>query len=133
MAEHRTKPTTVPVAEFIAALGDARREDESRTLIEMLRRVTGHEPVMWGPSMIGFDQYHYRYASGREGDALKVGFSPRAAKISLYGIGRSAQETELLARLGKHTTGAACVYLNKLADIDLTVLESLFRTAYATM
>ena len=129
---NKTQPTKLSVDEFIASLGDERRARESRTLVEMLRRVTGHEPVMWGPSIIGFDQHHYRYESGREGDTLRVGFSPRKAKLSLYGIGRDAQISEMLDRLGKHSLAKGCIYINRLDDVDLTVLEDLYRYAYTT-
>jgi hypothetical protein len=129
---NKTQPTKVSVDEFIASLGDERRARESRTLVEMLRRVTGHEPVMWGPSIIGFDQHHYRYESGREGDTLRVGFSPRKAKLSLYGIGRDAQISEMLNHLGKHSLAKGCIYINRLDDVDLTVLEHLYRYAYTT-
>jgi hypothetical protein len=129
---NKTQPTKVSVDEFIASLGDERRARESRTLVEMLRRVTGHEPVMWGPSIIGFDQHHYRYESGREGDTLRVGFSPRKAKLSLYGIGRDAQISEMLNHLGKHSLAKGCIYINRLDDVDLTALEHLYRYAYTT-
>ena len=130
MAENTTKPTGASVDGFIAALPTQRRRDESVVLVDMLRRVTGMEPVMWGPTMIGFDTYDYRYASGHTGTWFKVGFSPRSAKLSLYGIGRTDAELEQLARLGKHTLGAGCVYVNKLADIDLAALEALYRFSY---
>jgi len=129
---NKTQPTSVQVEAFIAELGDERRERESRTLVKMLRRVTGHEPVLWGPSIIGFDQYHYRYESGREGDSLRVGFSPRRAKLSLYGIGRDERINELLGRLGTHSLGKGCIYVTRLDDVDLAVLEDLFAYAYAT-
>jgi hypothetical protein len=129
---NKTQPTAVEVEAFIAGLGDERRERESRTLVEMLRRVTGHEPVLWGPSIIGFDQYHYRYESGREGDSLRVGFSPRKAKLSLYGIGRDERINDLLGRLGKHSLAKGCIYVTRLDDVDLAVLEELFAYAYAT-
>lgn len=130
MAPLKTTPADDGVEAFLASLTDQRRLDESRTLIAMLRRVSGHEPVLWGPSMIGFDQYHYRYASGHEGDTFKVGFSPRKAKLSLYGIGRSQGHLERLARLGKHSLAVGCVYVNRLTDIDLDVLEDLFAFSY---
>jgi hypothetical protein len=129
---NKTQPTDVAVDAFIASLGDERRERECRALIKILRRVTAHEPVMWGPSIIGFDQYHYRYESGREGDSLRLGFSPRTSKLSLHGIGRNEQITEMLSRLRKHTLGKGCIYVNRLDDVDLTVLEELFRHSYAT-
>ena len=129
MAGNTTRPVEGALEPFLATLPPGRLA-ESRTLIDLLRRVTGHEPVLWGPSMIGFDQYHYRYASGHEGDTFKVGFSPRKAKLSLYGIGRTAGHLQRLDRLGKHSLAVGCVYVNKLADVDLEVLEDLFRFSY---
>ncbi len=132
MAANKNRPADPAAVEvFIDELGDDRRADESRQLIEILRRVTGHPPVLWGTSIIGFDQFHYRYDSGHEGDTAKLAFSPRKAKISLYGIGRDGPTNELLARLGKHSLGKGCVYVNKLTDIDLAVLEALFTFAYS--
>jgi hypothetical protein len=124
-----TRPDPDGVEPFLAALG-GRRRAEADLLIGMLRRVTGHPPSLWGPSMIGFDEYHYRYASGHEGHTFKVGFSPRKAKLSLYGIGRSEAHLARLSRLGTHTLAVGCVYVNKLADIDLAVLEELFDFSY---
>lgn len=129
MASNITRPAEGGLEPFLATLTPARLH-ESRTLIDMLRRVTGHQPVLWGPSMIGFDHHHYRYASGHEGDTFKVGFSPRKAKLSLYGIGRSEGHLERLSRLGKHSLAVGCVYVNKLADVDLGVLEDLFAFSY---
>lgn len=101
-----------------------KREDAYR-LLELFTETTGYEAKMWGPSIIGFGRYHYKYASGHEGDAPLVGFSPRKAKISLYLAPGEPNRDELLRGLGKHTTGAACVYINKLADIDTEVLVQL--------
>ena len=98
-------------------------------MLEIFGRATGEQPVMWGPSMIGYGEVHYRYATGREVDTFRVGFSPRKAKISLYGLTESAG-TQLLTRLGKHTVGASCLYINKPEDIDLAVLEDMVRRAW---
>lgn len=133
----KTRPSEVGVAEYIAALPDARRREEARTLDAIYRRVTGEQPVMWGPSMIGYGRYRYRYASGHEGEAMRGGFAPRKAALSIYLMGnycdRQAEADTLLARLGKHKTGAACLYVNKLADVDLAVLERLVELSWASM
>jgi hypothetical protein len=121
------------VAEFIAGvMPDVRRRD-AETLIELMARVTGEEPRMWGPTIIGFGQYHYKYASGREGDAGAAGFSPRKAATTIYlpdGVG--AYEAKL-RDLGPHTTGVGCLYIKKLDDVDLAVLESIIDESYRTV
>lgn len=99
----------------------------------MMERITGHEPKMWGPSIIGFGSYHYRYDSGHEGTACRLGFSPRKAQLVLYVLTESEGEAELLARLGKHKIGKCCLYINKLADVDMDVLETLTRRAWDWM
>lgn len=125
--EAKTKVTEMAVEDYIAALPDPRRREEAEVLDAMHRRVTGLAPKMWGPSMIGYGRYRYRYASGHEGEAMRGGFSPRKAALSLYLMGnycdRQPEADALFARLGKHKTGAACLYVNKLADVDLAVLE----------
>ena len=128
----KTTPTHQTPSEFIEGLETPRRVEHGRLLLEIFARATGAEPVMWGPSMVGYGQVHYRYATGREGDTFRVGFSPRKAKISLYGLTGAPQAAELLARLGKHTTGSSCLYINKPDDVDLTVLEEMIRHAWAT-
>ncbi|MGB3955343.1 MAG: DUF1801 domain-containing protein [Brooklawnia sp.] len=125
--EARTRPTELDPDQYIASLDSPRRVAHGRLLLEIFNRVTGVNPVMWGPSMIGYGQVHYRYDSGREGDMFKLGFSPRKAKLSLYGL---PHDQDLLGRLGKHTTGADCIYVNKPEDIDLDVLEELIRRAW---
>lgn len=125
MAENKTMPTDVSPHEFVAAVANDRRRQDAEALLAMMERVTGLEPVMWGPSMIGFGSYRYKYESGREGEALAVGFSPRSSNLALYGLTYAPGAAELLQKLGKHKTGAACLYINKLDDVDLTVLEQL--------
>jgi len=131
MAENKTKPTTVSVRTFLdACAGDERRAD-ARVLARLMQKVTGIEPAMWGPSIVGFGSYHYIYESGREGEMPIVGFSPRKAAHVLYGaIGFRGAE-KLLARLGKHTTGKGCLYIKKLADVDVNVLEAVAATRAA--
>ncbi|MFW2348814.1 DUF1801 domain-containing protein [Qipengyuania sp.] len=130
MAEAKTVETAVEPAEFIAAVEPERKREEAEVLDALFRKVTGQPAKMWGPSIVGYGRYHYRYESGREGDMCRQGFSPRKAKHSLY-ILQCGEESEeaafapLLARLGKHSRGAACLSVNKLADIDLAVLEEM--------
>ena len=130
MAENKTAPTDVPVEAFLASVEHPVRRQDAATVLELMRDVTGQEPVMWGPSIIGFGSYHYKYASGREGDAAAVGFSPRKGNLALYGLTYAPEAAPLLERLGKHKTGAACLYVNKLADIDLAVLKELIALGY---
>ncbi len=130
MAEAKTKPTAVEPAAFIAAVEPPAKRADAEVLDALFRRATGQAAKMWGPSIIGYGSYHYRYASGHEGRAARVGFSPRKAKHSLYllGCGGEAETDrfkELLARLGKYSRAVACLYVNKLADIDLAVLEEM--------
>lgn len=123
----QTAPTGQAAAAYVEQLTTPRRVVDGRLLLELFNRVTGEEPVMWGPSMIGYGRMHYAYATGREGDTFRVGFSPRKAKLSLYGMPHDAA---LRSRLGKHTTGASCLYVNKPEDIDLGVLEEMIRRAW---
>ncbi|WP_417523030.1 DUF1801 domain-containing protein [Marinovum sp.] len=126
-SDNKTRITDQPVAEFLAAVSPDRRREEAQALDQLFREVTGFQPRMWGPSMVGYGQYHYRYATGREGDALATGFSPRKARLSIYIMPGYADFGDILARLGKHSTGVSCLYVNKLADIDLDVLAELIR------
>lgn len=123
-SKNKTSPTGASVEAFINALPEQKKQD-SNTLINMMREVTGHEPYMWGPTIIGFGNYHYKYESGREGDAPIAGFSQRKAALSLYFESEFPEREELLAKLGKHKAAVACVYVNKLADIDLNVLKKM--------
>jgi hypothetical protein len=129
MAENLTRPTDADVVAFVDRAEPAGRRADAHALLGLMGRVTGAEPVMWGPSMIGYGQFHYRYASGHEGDSMVVGFSPRKASLSLYGLQYPGAEP-LLDRLGKHRRGAGCVYVGRLASIDPAVLEDLVRAAW---
>lgn len=139
MAENKTKPTPVSVAGYIDSVDHAGKRDDARVLDALFRKVTGEEPQMWGPSIIGYGAYHYKYASGHEGDMCRTGFSPRKAKHSLYLMGGYCDEVtaskneELLGNLGKYSQGKSCLYINKLADIDLAVLEELLRVNWEAM
>ena len=132
MAETKTKPTHVNVDDFIAAVEKPVRRADAKVVRDMMERVTGEPATMWGPTIIGFGTYHYRYASGHEGDMCRVGFSPRSANLVLY-VGGFPEFEELLGKLGKYKRSKACLYLNKLADVDLGVLEEIAgRTFKAT-
>ena len=129
--ELKTKATEVSVADYIAALPDARRRDEASELDALFRRVTGCEPKMWGPSVIGYGSYHYKYESGREGDSCLVGFTSRKGDISVYLSSGFPTREALLARLGKHKMAKACLTIRKLSDVDLAVLEQLVQDSAA--
>lgn len=132
--QNKTRPTPADVLEFIATVDtSAVRRADAAVLLEIMWEETGQEPRMWGPSIIGFGEYHYKYASGREGDAAAVGFSPRKANLVVYGLSYSPDAAPLLEKLGKFKAGAACVYVNKLADIDQDVLRALIREGYRHM
>ncbi len=133
MADVKTKPTPVDVAAFIDAVENPVRRADAQTVCAMLERITGESPRMWGASIIGFGSYHYRYDSGHEGDMCRLGFSPRKAQLVLYVLSDTPEEAEKLARLGKHKTGKSCLYINKLADVDMAVLEEIARDALAHM
>ena len=128
MAETKTRPTEVGVEEYIGNVESAAKREDAVVLDALFRKVTGMTPQMWGPSIIGYGQYHYRYETGHEGDMCRAGFSPRKARHSLYLLGCGGKDEAmeaLLTRLGKHSRGAGCLYVNKLADIDLAVLEEM--------
>lgn len=130
MTENKTKPTKLSVAAFVEALTDEAKRADAKALVKLLQRATGEKPTMWGPAIIGFGTYHYVYDSGREGDMMLVGFSPRKAALVLYGLTGYAGADALLAKLGKHTTGKGCLYVKKLADVDGEVLERLGAEAF---
>jgi len=127
MAENKTKPTDQSVKAFINALDDEQKIADSNALIDLMKKETGCEPKMWGSSIIGFDQYHYKYKSGREGDFLKVGFSPRKREFSIYLMCRFDNNEDLMKKLGKHKTGKSCLYVKRLEDIDMDVLRELVK------
>ncbi|MCG7376267.1 DUF1801 domain-containing protein [Paenibacillus sp. ACRSA] len=125
MVQPKTKETDSSVIEFIESVESPKKREDAYQLLDIYTETTGYEAKMWGPSIIGFGSYHYRYESGHEGDAPLVGFSPRKAKISLYFATGDTEREALLNDFGKHTTGKACVYINKVADIDVLVLRAL--------
>ncbi|MCB9435028.1 MAG: DUF1801 domain-containing protein [Ardenticatenaceae bacterium] len=125
MSELKTQKHDGSVAAFLNSVENERKRSDSFTLLELMQEVTGAEAAMWGSSIVGFGSYHYTYASGREGDWFVAGFAPRKQNLTLYIMaGFDGYET-LLARLGKHKTGKSCLYINKLADVDMAVLREL--------
>lgn len=132
MAENKTKPTTASVDEFIANIENTRRRNDALTSLKIYEEVTGLPPVMWGPSIIGFGKIHYVYESGREGDMPAAAFSPRKANMTFYVDGKFEGAEELYARLGKHKKSVACLYINKLDDVDLGVLREIIARDYRT-
>lgn len=133
MYEAKTKPTKISAASYIAAITDDTRRGDCKKLAAMMKRLTGCAPKMWGTSIVGFDSYHYKYDSGHEGDSCVVGFSSRKGDLSIYLMGgyETAEAKALLAQLGKHKTGKACLYVKRLAEIQLPVLEKLIARSVA--
>lgn len=127
MAEILTKPTDVPVLEFLMQVDHPGRREDALLLDGLFRRVTGWQPRMWGPTMVGYGAYHYRYKTGHEGDSLATGFSPRKANMVLYIMPGYADLAEPLARLGPHKLGKSCLYLGRLKAVDLAVVEEIIR------
>lgn len=127
--EQKTKETDQSVIEFIENVDSPKKREDAYKLLEIFAVASGYEAKMWGPSIIGFGSYHYQYATGHEGDAPLVGFSPRKAKISLYFATGDTKRDAILERFGKHTSGKACVYINKVADIDVEVLKELISSS----
>jgi hypothetical protein len=125
MAENKTTPTDQRVEDFLNTIADEQKRNDSFTLVELIREVTGLEPTMWGSAIVGFGSYHYKYASGREGDTMLVGFSPRKQNLTIYNMGGVDPDDALLKKLGKHTTGKGCLYIKRLDDVDLPILKLL--------
>jgi len=131
VAENKTKQTEASVQDYFAGIKDISRRKDCETLAKLMTRATNYPPKMWGPSIVGFGSYHYKYDSGREGDSCLVGFSSRKSDITVYGMKAAAHAERLLARLGKHKVGGGCVYIKALADVDQTILEKLVASAAA--
>mgnify|MGYP000153272193 FL=1 len=127
MAQNKTQETAIDPRDFIESVEHPTRKADALVLLDLFTRVSGYNAKMWGPSIIGFGRYHYTYDSGREGDFLATGFSPRKANMSIYIMPGYQDYGALMERLGKHKLGKSCLYVNKLADIDLEVLEELIR------
>ena len=125
MAENKTQRNDGDVVAYLESVSNKRRREDSLVVKEMMEEVTGEPAEMWGTSIVGFGSYHYRYASGREGDFMLTGFAPRKQALTLYIMGGHERYDELMAKLGKHRSGSSCVYISKLADVDLAVLREL--------
>ncbi len=133
MAENKTKETEASVEDYLAAIDDPIRQSDCRAIAKLMGKVTKQKPKMWGSSIVGFGSYHYVYESGREGDSPLVAFSSRKGDISLYLSSTYDRREEHLAKLGKHKTGKACLYVRKLADIDIKVLEAMIADSFKEM
>lgn len=125
--EAKTKPTAVSPASYIAAIDDPQRRQDCQALVELMSAITGKPPVMWGPSIVGFDAYHYKYDSGHEGDSCLLAFASRKPDLTIYLVPGLGKTEALLAKLGRHRMSKGCLYVKRLADIDLGVLEKLLR------
>lgn len=133
MSQRKTMENSADVNAFLDAVENPRRRSDARQLLALMRKVTGAPPKMWGPSIVGFGKYHYRYASGREGESLRVGFSPRKQNLVIYIMPGFSDYGEILEQLGKFRTGRSCLYVNKLDDVDLVLLEQLVRESFREM
>ena len=125
MAELKTKPNKISVEKFLNSVQVERKREDSFKVLELMKKITKEEPVMWGPSIVGYGKYHYKYESGREGDWFLTGFSPRKQNLTLYIMSGFKHYDELMKKLGKHKTGSSCLYINDLEDIDMKVLKEL--------
>ncbi|MCZ0952653.1 MAG: DUF1801 domain-containing protein [Rhodospirillaceae bacterium] len=133
MSQRKTMENSADVNAFLDAVENPRRRSDARQLLALMRKVTGAPPKMWGPSIVGFGKYHYRYASGRESESLRVGFSPRKQNLVIYIMPGFSDYSEILEQLGKFRTGRSCLYVNKLDDVDLVLLEQLVRESFREM
>ena len=131
MAKMKTTPTQASVDAYIDAVADAQKRADCRAVAAMMAEVTGAPARMWGPSIVGFGSYHYRYASGREGDFMETGFAARKRAITLYIMAGFSEYADLLAKLGKHDTGKSCLYVKRLADVDQAVLREMVERSVA--
>ncbi len=130
MAELKTKQTSENVTKFLNTIEDETKRKDCFEIIEMMKQVTDMQPKMWGTSIIGFGSYHYKYESGHEGDMCIIGFSPRKQNIALYGMGGAERNADLLKQLGKHKTGKGCLYINKLSDVHIDVLQKIIKASF---
>jgi len=133
MAENKNQQNDSSVAAFLNQVVDERKRQDSYIILKLMEELSGHPPKMWGESIIGFGAYHYKYESGREGDFLRIGFAPRKQNIALYLIAGANRDADLLQKLGKYKTGVSCLYINKLADVNLDVLRTLITNSLAHM
>ncbi|MCK6561010.1 DUF1801 domain-containing protein [candidate division KSB1 bacterium] len=128
---NKTKATEASVEAHIAAIANAEQRKDCESLVILLRRITKQEPKMWGPTIVGFGMYHYQYESGREGDSCLTGFAARGKEVVVYLTASSPEQQALLARLGKHRMGKACLYFRRLSEIDISILEKLVKNSLA--
>jgi len=133
MAELKTKQTDQSVTKFLNKVADKKRREDCFTILEMMKQITKMEPKMWGSSIIGFGTYHYKYESGHEGDMCLIGFSPRKQSLTLYIMPGFGNYVDLMKKLGKHKTGKACLYINKLEDVDVATLKKLIKEGFTYM
>lgn len=133
MAELKTKRNEGDVEAFLNSVADEKKQQDSFTILKLMKDVTGKEPEMWGDSIIGFGSYHYKYASGREGDWFLTGFSPRKQNLTLYIMAGFNEYEQLLNKLGKHSIGKSCLYIKKTDDVDLVVLKELVKLSVTHM
>ena len=131
MSTNKTQPSNKAIKEFFESLEESQRED-CNTLLKIMKSITGKNPVMWG-NIVGFGTFHYKYASGREGDYFLTGFSPRKANITIYCLPGFETHTELMRKLGKFKTAKSCLYIKKLSDVDMNILEQLISDSYQCM
>jgi hypothetical protein len=131
MAQNKTQKTLASVTDFLNAIPDEKKRQDSFTLLEMMKQASGLEPKMWGASIVGFGDVHYKYESGREGDMPMIGFSPRKQNLTMYMVNGFPGYSSLLERLGKYKTGGGCLYINKLSDVNLDVLKEMIAQAVA--
>lgn len=132
MSDNKTRPTSSSVNAFIDAVENETRRSDSYVLLDLLQKITEHPPILWGTSLIGFGSYHYTYDSGREGDMLLAGFSPRKQNLALYNTGFK-RYPELMEKLGKHKTGKSCLYITNLSDVNIKVLSELIKISFEHM
>lgn len=133
MAELKTKVNNASVEKFLKTVKDEQKRLDSFKILDMMEKITEEEPKMWGPSIVGFGKYHYKYESGREGDWFLTGFSPRKQNLTLYIMSGFKRYNELMKKLGKHKTGSSCLYINKLENIDMKVLKELISESVKNM
>lgn len=133
MAELKTKKTVASVEDFLVGITPEKKRQDATALCELMTKATKLEPKMWGSSMVGFGDYHYRYESGHEGDTFLVGFSPRKANLTLYIMPGFEPYAALLSKLGKYKTGKSCLYIHTLDDVDLPTLRKIIQSAFADM
>ncbi len=133
MAENKTKPTKASVAQFLNGIENEKKRRDAKAIDKLFREISGEKPTMWGPSIIGYGTYHYRYDSGREGDFMRLGFSPRKQSLTLYIMPGFKRYKSLLGKLGKHKTGKSCLYVHRLDDVDLDVLREIAQDSWDEM